>query len=314
MKKNRQKSFIPIKATPVVPSIDDLINEFLDKTDKQNAAQEHFFKTWYDYLKGEREKHREEISEALIVSASANVDANLVRIVDLEYANHPLCTIGSVQGPGRRFNIGKRIRNYSSFHCLYLAEDGETAYAEKFHYNKAQNFGNLSPTDLKLKPQNMTDIAVVGVKVSLTNCLDLRDKENVRSFCEIISRIKPTKQLLDFSKTLGVLRLRTIQVPGELLRSLFHNDFLKFHLLLDMPANSQWFGHYCYEAGIQCIIYPSLRSARGANYAVFIDNLKDSKSTVELSANAPYVAQHNRIINSESFEFFKFANQGIQPH
>jgi hypothetical protein len=232
------------KSKPQVPSVDELINEFLDHTDKQNAAHEHFFKTWYDYLKGEREKLREEISEALISTATTTVQADLVRIVDLEYANHPLCTIGSVNGPGKRFNIGKRIRGYGSFHCLYLAQDYNTAFTEKFHYSNLQKFGPLNATDLRLKPQDLRDIAVVGAKATLVNCIDLRDKKSVRAFCEVISQIKPTKHLLEFAKTLGVLRLRTIQTPGELLKSLYYDEYLKFHLILDMPANSQWFSHY----------------------------------------------------------------------
>lgn len=66
--------------------------------------------------------------------------------------------------------------------------------------------------------------------------------------------------------------LKTIQTPKELHKSLFEVHYQQWITWLDIPSNSQWFGHYVKQAGIEAIIYPSLRY-NCYNLAVYPENL-----------------------------------------
>ncbi len=299
-------SYIPAAGQKTLPTIDDYINLYLDKHDAQNAAIESFFQSWYGYLQDEREKRKEEINDVLTNAANKTIELDLVRIVDNEFGTHPLCALGSIQGAGRRFNIGSGLRKYRNFHCLYLASDDDTAYAEKFHSQRNQIKGSLTPHELALRPK-IQDYSNFAVKVSLLKCLDITKKESLKDFCSIISNIKPPKHMMEFAKDLGYFRLRTVQTAGELHATFLEKEFLRYPTILDMPANSQWFGLYCFLAGIQGIIFNSVRHGGGKNYAIFIDNLKDTESFVQLNTKADYISEDLKRIDSSSFEFFKIA-------
>lgn len=299
-------AYIPQKGRKTLPTIDDYINSYLDETDAQNAAVESFFQSWYGYLQDEREKRKDEIDDVLVAVANSTIELELVRIVDNQFGSHPLCTLGSVQGAGRRFNIGSDLRKYRNFHCLYLASDDDTAYAEKFHGQRAQIKGTLTPHELALRPK-VSDYSNFGASVSLSKCIDITDKSRLKEFCDVISQIKPPQHMMEFAKQLGYFSLRTIQTPGELHKTFLEKEFLRFPIILDMPSNSQWFGLYCFLAGIQAIIFPSVRLNGGTNYAVFLDNLKGTDSFIELTTKADYIAQDHRRIDGKTFEFFKIA-------
>lgn len=304
MSRKKTPVFIPIKANRPL-SIDEYINSYFNTTDKRNAEEEHFFQQWYGFLQSEREKRLEEITDVLSQAADDSVNETLARIVDAKYGAHPLCTVGSVQGGGGRFNIGGGMGHYKPFHCLYLASDDDTAYSEYFHYQRGYSIATLNSEELALKGKKK-NYSNFEVEVSLENCIDIRNKEALRRFCEIISEIRPPKQMTDFAREIGLFRLKTVQTAGELHRTFMDREFLKFFTILDMPANPQWFGYYCYQAGIQCIIYPSVRG-RGSNYAILVDNFRESQSTAKLNTDAPYIEKTNREINKSTFEFFKIS-------
>lgn len=284
-------------------TIDDYINWYLDQEDAKNEKQERFFKHYYQWLQSEREKHIEDILESLELEAKTEVSEVYTRIVFNQFNHDPLCTVGSIKTQGQRFNIGSRLEPYKEFHCLYLANDFPTAYAEVFHKAAGYRKGSLSPHELA--GLNGNDFSSFSVKVSLEKCLDLRDPKTTKSFVDIISNISVPKEILQLGQEAGVGRLRTIRTSGELKRSLLDEGFLKIPTILDLPSNSQWFGYYALKAGIQGLIFESVRFRDGINLAVFPDNLAGTDSFLELNDANTNVHQSRRRMDKGTYEFRK---------
>ncbi|MBX3040177.1 MAG: RES family NAD+ phosphorylase [Bdellovibrionaceae bacterium] len=299
-KKKQVSHFIPQPKR--IPSIDDILNQYFENEDGENKKLQDFFKAYYGFLQKSREEKLEEIVDTLSAVADASVNASYTRIVQLKYGD-PLSVVGSLSGPGGRFNIGNGMGHTKPFSCLYVANDFYTAFCECYHYPPEYMRGNVRALQMAL--QKPSDFMSVELSVNIEKCIDLRDKDSLRRFTEVISQIKPTEEFRDWAKELGYFSLRTVQTHGELYRTLLTKDFLKNYYLLEMPSNSQWFGYYCLMAGIQGIIYPSVRDGAGHNIGVLVENLKDTDSFVEITGELPLLAPDRRIINSSNYEFFK---------
>lgn len=300
--KKNHRSYIPTQTNNKIPSIDELLNKFFESTDGVNKNKQDFFKAYYGFLQQSREEKLDEIVESLSKVADISVNENYTRIVRLKYGD-PLSVLGSLSGAGGRFNIGNGMGHTKPFACLYVANDFHTAFSECYHYPPSYLRGNVSASKMALdKP---TDFMTVEVQINIEKCIDLRNKEILREFTNVISEIKPTEEFRKWAKDLGFFALKTVQTYGELLRTLLDPEFVKNYYLLEMPSNSQWFGYYCLMTGIQGIIYPSVRDKSGHNIAIFIDNFKDTDSYVKLKANTPDVSLDRSKIDSNNFEFFK---------
>lgn len=309
-KKNKNVQ-IPKLGQRKVLTVDEYLNAYFERVDYAQGREEDFFKSYIKWLEDQREKRIGEITDSLIDVATTTVEGTFCRIVDLKYVNDPLCVYGSTLLSGRRFNIGDGISHYKPFHSLYIADNDDTAHCEKFHYPRQFTKGNLSSSEFGLRK----NYACFEVEVSLSKCIDITDKNSLKSFSEIISKIKPSREILEFAHAVGIPTLRTVQTPGELLKTLLNPEFLKHPTALEMPANSQWFGLYCLRAGIQGIIYPSVRkSGGGKNIAVLIDNFSDTASFARLNADTEVVHESRREMNSKNLHFFKIPVQKTLTH
>ena len=86
------------------------------------------------HLEALRSLHMEELREALYAAkTSAKKGKSWYRIVDFRYSNEFLSSRGSLKHGGR-FNIGKNLnsRKYPAFPALYIAEQYETVFMERF--------------------------------------------------------------------------------------------------------------------------------------------------------------------------------------
>lgn len=305
-----KKKAIPKFAAKRPPSLDDYLNAYFERIDQAQAKEEEFFRTYIKWLEDQREKRITEILESLSGAATESVSGTYFRIVDMLYVNDPLCVYGSSLNSGQRFNIGNGIAHYKSFPALYVADTDGTAYAERFHQPMTYSRAELKPNDLALRK----DYACLGVEVNLNGCIDLTNKGALKDFNDIISDIKPSREMLDFARSIGISTLRTVQTTTELLDTLMSMQYLKHPTVLDMPANSQWFGLYCLRAGVNAIKYPSARSAGGANLAIFIDNFSDSSAKVKLTTASSAIHISRREINHTNFNFFKFPVSHTSAH
>ncbi len=300
-RKNSARNFIPSKSNKI-PSIDEILNEYFESEDGANKKLQDFFKAYYGFLQSAREERIEEIVESLTSVSNDSVSESYSRMVDLTYGD-PLSVVGSLIGPGQRFNIGEGMGHTKPFACLYVANDYHTAFCEFHHYPPSYLRGGLDASKMALKkPENEMH---VRVQVNIEKCIDLRDKENLRDFTRVISEIKPTDEFKKWAKELGHYALRTVQTHGELYRTLLDQDFLRSYYSLEIPSNSQWFGYYCLRAGIQGIIYPSVRDEAGNNIGILIDNLKDTDSTIKLDDNIALIPDDRKILRADNYEFFK---------
>jgi len=90
-------------------------------------------------------------------------ELNWVRFVTYQYCFSPLSAAGSLLAYGGRFNAGADLDpgTLDPWPCLYLAEDDETAFREKFQVAPATLTNGLAPEDLALaRPESYTKLAV----------------------------------------------------------------------------------------------------------------------------------------------------------
>lgn len=304
-RKKNNKNFIPAKPRKT-PTIDEILNQYFESEDGENKKLQDFFKAYYGFLQKSREEKLEEIVESLSVVSDQSISEKLTRIVDLRYGD-PLSVVGSLTGSGGRFNIGNGMGHTKPFACLYVANDFHTSFCECYHYPPSYMRGNVDAAKMALRKAN--DFMSVEVDVCIEKCIDLRNKENLRGFTEVISQIKPTEEFKDWAKELGYFALKTVQTHGELHHTLLDPDYLKSYYSLEMPSNSQWFGYYCLKAGIQGIVFPSVRDETGYNIGILIDNFKDTESTISLNPEIQ-IPDDRKVLNSDNYEFFKIKTSG----
>lgn len=98
--------------------------------------------------------------------------------------------------------------------------------------------------------------------------------------------------------------MNIINTPELLYRSVLDPDYTQWDTWIDQPSPSQWFGHYVRLAGIQGVIYPSLRSDAGHNVAVFLDKFEDTESFVMLTDDCDFVKNDLRRVDAKNFSNF----------
>ncbi len=301
--RSKKRPLIPAPQHKKTPSIDDLLNQYFESEDGKNEKMHEFLQAYYGFLQRSRGEKIDEIVEALSAVADTSINGNYTRIVQLKYGD-PLSLVGSLTGPGGRFNIGNGMSHAKPFPSLYIANDFHTAFCECYHYPPGYMRGNIGATKMAL--HNPNDFMTIELSVNIEKCIDLRNKDVLRGFTDVISEIKPTQQFKQWAKELGFFTLKTVQTHGELYKTLLDPEFLKNYYSLDVPSNSQWFGYYCLMTGIQGIIFPSVRDNRGCNIAVLVDNFKDTDSCIKINIDTPTVPPERRILNGDNSDFFKF--------
>jgi hypothetical protein len=198
--------------------------------------------------------------------------------------------------PGGRFNFGRISSYYKDFYCLYIANDYDTAYREKYSVSEERS-DNLSNEEFYLrKPGSFSHYRI---NLRLSDVLDARIEENLNGFCRVISDIQPAKEFQKMAKKLGFGELKTIRTPENLKTALHEGNFQQWSIFADQPSPSQWFGHYVRTAGLQGIIYNSTKNSAGFNIAVYPDQLTGD-CFVEL-ADETNVKEHLRKITEENF-------------
>src|SRR5450755_2045334 len=99
----------------------------------------------------------------------------------------PLSVAGSVKREGGRFNIGSDLSPaaFPAFPALYLAEDYDTAFRERFAGALVPKRSALSAADFSLRsPGTFTQMRLKG---SVENVIDIGDLEALRSFAKVLA-------------------------------------------------------------------------------------------------------------------------------
>ena len=252
---------------------------------RQSENLERYHVQLYYHLEGLRSLHQAQLCEALSETKPTEVILDdWVRILDYQYSLEPLSAAGSLVRGGR-FNIGNDLdpAKFPVFPALYLAENYQTAYEEKF--------GAAPPTELGIEGHEFAlrepdSFSAVNVSGKAFNLFDLRSARSLRKFAEIISRFEMPSELEELARSVGMRGPLLVTKPGELKSSLLTQDWRLYPSQYEIQASSQAFGRLLLESRFDGVIYPSTKGPRNC-LALFPTNFVDSESYIEVTDNAP---------------------------
>jgi hypothetical protein len=246
---------------------------------------------FYSELAYQRKQVYDLLKSSLRERASAFEFSKWQRAVKYKYSLDPLSTRGSLSDPGGRFNIGAiDTMRYPVFPALYLASDKGTALAELL--GRGEGVGSLSAEELALtRPES---IAAVSVSGKLEAVLDIRERNNLLGFLNLIKGFRLSKSLISNGKRLGLPPLTLITTVNELTHGLEMPNWRDWTMRFDVPAPCQIFGRIVMDAEIEGILYTSVLTKRPC-LVVYPQNFRNSASYVELEDPLPIEIVHKRI-------------------
>ena len=252
-----------------------------------------FHWAYYSELAFQRNQIREQLKSCLREKARPFEFSKWQRIVRYKYSLAPLSTKGSLTDPGGRFNIGELDRTrYRVFPALYIAADKGTALAEVL--GRDDSTGSFTPEELALtKPDSITVVSVSG---KLESILDIRERNNLASFVNLIKDFRLSRSLILKARRLD-FPVRLIRTAEELGSALEQRNWRNWPMAFDVPAACQIFGGLVMDAGIEGILYNSAITQKLC-LAIFPQNFLNSSSFVELDDVVPTEEVQRRIDSS----------------
>jgi len=241
-----------------------------------------------------RRLRRESLLEALRKRPSEPISFNnWYRLVTYKYCLMPLSAAGSLTWIGGRFNAGQELRSViRPWPALYVAEDFETAFCERFGI-KQSGAGGLTAQELAL--ENGVSVTQVRLRGHVHSVFNAGDLQALAPFARILSKAHLPKEIPPLAKKLGLPRsaVTLIKTP-ELLRKCLGGNWRIGPVQYGLPAQTQTFADLVREAGYEAILYPSTKGS-GKCLAIFPDNLQSSETFVELCDEPPAEVRHCRL-------------------
>jgi len=237
---------------------------------------------YYSELAYQRSKIREQLHASLRERAEPFEFQKWQRTVKYKYSLDPLGMKGSLVDPGGRFNIGEiDPARYPAFPALYLAQTKGTALAEVLGRETTTN--GLTPEELALTKSD--SITVVSVSGKLEFVFDVRNRNNLSGFINLVKDFKFSKALIVRSHMVGFpLELtRTVNQLGDVME---HRSWRRGPTLYDVPAVSQIFGAIAMDAGIEGLLYKSAITSDPC-LVVFPQTFLNSSAWIQLDDPVP---------------------------
>jgi RES domain-containing protein len=262
--------------------------------EKQQQKLADFSSSVHHYLSEERLKVFDAIKLALNASTQSFELSSWHRVVDFQYCMHPLSALGSrLDFIGGRFNVGQiDPMRFPAFPALYLAEDFETAFREKFNAEKDRLTEGLSTQELALA--DTRSLASVLASGKLDRIIDITEKESLQPFVDVIKKIKFTRQLRQRARQLKVSLPKLIRDSGLLCDALHHSRWKQTPALVGLPSTPQMFGQLCFFSGIEAVVYSSSKGDKRC-IAIFPENIKHGRSFIQLDGAIPNGVEHLRM-------------------
>lgn len=276
-----------VSAQPWLPSLEELEQFTHASLGQWKAAGKNLESLGLSLYFG-LERHRKENAGSLIEAIRSSLGGPMTfdgwaRIVDYRYALEPLSVAGSVRRDGGRFNIGSTLNPAVSppFPALYLAEDLETAFRERFGIERSTHKAGLAAEELVLrKPGSFTLVAVSG---KIESVLDVGDLDALKPFAAIIAKFRMPPNVRILARKLRMNSSPSlVKSAGMLQRQLIDPNWRLQPAQYDLPSNSQIFGRICVAAGVHGIVFPSARRSGRRCLALFPQNWDGSNSFVEV--------------------------------
>jgi len=247
----------------------------------------------YSELAYQRNQKLESIKKALIGAAVADFKfENWQRGVKYKYSLHPLGTVGSLTNIGGRFNTGVEVNsNVPTHSAIYIAIDKDTAIQETLG-QVPDPTGQLTPQEVALtNPNSETFVAVSGY---LEKVFDLRTHKSLNGLVSVIKHFEFSQAVLARAKALKIDAPRVIQTSKELLGTLLDSNWRDWPENLDVPSNSQVFGHLLYIVGLEGVLYPSKLTGKDC-LAIFPHNFEKGSSYIEIVGDVPHPKVPRRV-------------------
>ena len=257
----------------------------------------------YFGLEPERRRLRHELIAALQEMPLAVVSlSRWARVVTYQYSLEPLSSSGSLQNIGGRFNAGSELdaNTLNPWPALYLAQDYETAFREKFQIPSGGLTDGLTPQELALE-QGVSHTTVF-VKGQLSRVFDMTSFQSLVPVAKVLGRIKMPVRAKQIQTKLkipnhGVFMVKTGKQIHEMV---LKQNWRVLPIQYGLPAQSHVLAELIRAAGFEAILYQSSKGA-GKCLAVFPD-LLDGRSFIELIDTPPAPVKHPRLDSNSATE------------
>lgn len=218
-----------------------------------------------------------------------------VRIVTYQYSMAPLSAAGSLHGYGGRFNPGADLDHdtLGPFPALYIAEDPETAFREKFQLRSSARIDGLTPQELALS--HASSYSTLAVNGEIKQVLDLTSARSLEGVAKVFGRIKMPQRARELGKRLRVSpkNLRMITTGRQLYDAVLTHNWRMLPAQFGLPASGHTLAELIRAAGFEAILYRSTKGA-GRCVAVFPD-MFGANSFVELADASPAEVKYQRL-------------------
>ena len=268
--------------------LDRFTTQDLQKWEQASANLDQLWDSLYFGVEPERRKLRHQLIEAIkgVGHTSLQLD-HWVRIVTYQYSLEPLTCAGSLQALGGRFNAGYELdaNTMRPWPALYIAQNRETAFREKFQLASGEDVDGLTPQDLSL--EGTVSHTTVFVNGQLNRVFDMTAFTSLISVAKVLSKIKLPSDVAALARKLKFdsntfLMVKTGQ---QLFNAAVKQNWRVLPTQFGLPAPSQILAQLIRNAGYEAILDPSSKGS-GKCIAVFPANLGDS-SFVQLADQAP---------------------------
>jgi len=149
----------------------------------------------------QRRRLRPKLVEALRGAGTTPLNLDRwVRTVTYQYSLQPLSAAGSLQAVGQRFNAGFELDTgtLSPWPALYLAQNFETAFREKFQLASDVVADGLTPQELAL--EHDVSHSTVFVRGHIEQVFDMSTFLSLNSVARVLREIKMPQEAVSLSK------------------------------------------------------------------------------------------------------------------
>lgn len=300
---NRQQLPPARPSTKHSPTLDILeLDRFsgvdLEKWRRLSADLDEYADVLYFGIEPQRRRHREALCNALTkVPAQTLSIRRWVRLVSYRHSLEPLSAAGSLTTVGGRFNLGVDVDKamLDPWPALYLAEDLETAFREKFQLARQETVDGLAPEELAL--QSVGSFTGVFLDGQIERVFDLEAPHALDALCAVLKRMKLPAEIKAIERRLKLpngSHAYMVRTPQRLLGEVLTKNWRTSPVQFGLPSVSQILASMVREAGFEAIRYPSTKGA-GHCVALFPDRLASEHTVLRLCDDAPAGVRHREL-------------------
>lgn len=268
----------------------------LDKWLGLSEKLDELARTLYFAVEPERIRRQDELIDALNQKPAAPADfEGWVRVVDTRWTLSPLSSIGSLKACGGRFNIGSDVlsSSRSPFPALYVGENLETAYRERFQMEQGDTVGGLTAEELALGASTSS----YRVRGHVERVFDASSLAALSPIAKVLAKFKMPAEAAAIAKLLKMRRASDMMIrnASSLRTALLVSNWRVWPVQYELPAPSQIFGDLVRAAGYEAIRYRSTKSRSGYCMAVLSGNIGSDRTFVELMDPAAPEVEYPRL-------------------